>query len=78
MQRQAVPLLRAEAPLVGTGIEEVVARDSGASIMAKRAGVIDQAVQPMISNPVILVLISTVCANSNARTRTLVSTSVRW
>ena len=42
MQRQAVPLLRAEAPLVGTGIEEVVARDSGASIMAKRAGVIDQ------------------------------------
>jgi DNA-directed RNA polymerase subunit beta len=42
MQRQAVPLLRAEAPLVGTGIEEVVARDSGASIMAKRGGVIDQ------------------------------------
>ncbi|SEL38310.1 DNA-directed RNA polymerase subunit beta [Pacificibacter marinus] len=42
MQRQAVPLLRAEAPLVGTGIEEVVARDSGAAIMAKRAGVVDQ------------------------------------
>jgi DNA-directed RNA polymerase subunit beta len=42
MQRQAVPLLRAEAPLVGTGIEEVVARDSGAAIMAKRAGIIDQ------------------------------------
>ena len=42
MQRQAVPLLRAEAPLVGTGIEEVVARDSGAAILAKRAGVIDQ------------------------------------
>jgi DNA-directed RNA polymerase subunit beta len=42
MQRQAVPLLRAEAPLVGTGIEGVVARDSGASIMAKRAGIIDQ------------------------------------
>ena len=42
MMRQAVPLLQAEAPLVGTGIEEVVARDSGASIMAKRAGVIDQ------------------------------------
>ena len=36
MQRQAVPLLKAEAPLVGTGIEEVVARDSGAAIMAKR------------------------------------------
>ena len=42
MQRQAVPLLQAEAPLVGTGIEEVVARDSGASIMARRGGVIDQ------------------------------------
>ncbi|GAA6208821.1 DNA-directed RNA polymerase subunit beta [Cognatishimia sp. WU-CL00825] len=42
MMRQAVPLLRAEAPLVGTGIEEVVARDSGAAIMAKRAGIIDQ------------------------------------
>ncbi|SIT79316.1 DNA-directed RNA polymerase subunit beta [Pontibaca methylaminivorans] len=42
MQRQAVPLLRAEAPLVGTGMEEVVARDSGAAIMARRAGVIDQ------------------------------------
>ncbi|MDC0738396.1 DNA-directed RNA polymerase subunit beta [Cognatishimia sp. SS12] len=42
MMRQAVPLLRAEAPLVGTGIEEVVARDSGAAIMAKRGGIIDQ------------------------------------
>ena len=42
MQRQAVPLLRAEAPLVGTGIEGVVARDSGSAIMAKRAGIIDQ------------------------------------
>jgi DNA-directed RNA polymerase subunit beta len=42
MQRQAVPLLQAEAPLVGTGIEEVVARDSGAAIMAKRGGIIDQ------------------------------------
>ncbi|MGV6810956.1 MAG: DNA-directed RNA polymerase subunit beta [Brevirhabdus sp.] len=42
MMRQAVPLLKAEAPLVGTGIEEVVARDSGAAIMARRAGIIDQ------------------------------------
>ncbi|GHE04769.1 DNA-directed RNA polymerase subunit beta [Defluviimonas sp. 20V17] len=42
MQRQAVPLLQSEAPLVGTGIESVVARDSGAAIMARRAGVIDQ------------------------------------
>ena len=36
MQRQAVPLIRAEAPLVGTGMESVVARDSGAAIAAKR------------------------------------------
>ncbi len=42
MQRQAVPLLQAEAPLVGTGMESVVARGSGAAIMAKRSGVIDQ------------------------------------
>jgi DNA-directed RNA polymerase subunit beta len=42
MQRQAVPLVQAEAPFVGTGMEEVVARDSGAAIMARRAGVIDQ------------------------------------
>ena len=42
MQRQAVPLLQADAPFVGTGMEEVVARDSGASIMAARGGVIDQ------------------------------------
>src|SRR5215467_3025694 len=42
MQRQAVPLIKAEAPLVGTGMEEVVARDSGAAISARRAGVVDQ------------------------------------
>ena len=42
MQRQAVPLLKADAPYVGTGIEEVVARDSGAAIGAKRGGIIDQ------------------------------------
>ena len=42
MMRQALPLVRTEAPLVGTGIEGQVARDSGASIMARRAGVIDQ------------------------------------
>ncbi|MEM9395250.1 MAG: DNA-directed RNA polymerase subunit beta [Pseudomonadota bacterium] len=42
MQRQAVPLLQADAPFVGTGIEGVVARDSGAAIMAKRGGIIDQ------------------------------------
>ena len=42
MMRQAVPLLQAEAPLVGTGMEETVARDSGACIIAKRSGVVDQ------------------------------------
>ncbi len=42
MQRQAVPLVRAEAPLVGTGMESVVARDSGAAIAARRAGIVDQ------------------------------------
>ncbi|WP_075218193.1 DNA-directed RNA polymerase subunit beta [Mongoliimonas terrestris] len=42
MQRQAVPLVRAEAPFVGTGMEPVVARDSGAAIGARRSGVVDQ------------------------------------
>jgi DNA-directed RNA polymerase subunit beta len=42
MQRQAVPLLQAEAPLVGTGMEETVARDSGVAIVARRPGVVDQ------------------------------------
>jgi DNA-directed RNA polymerase subunit beta len=42
MQRQAVPLLQADAPLVGTGIEAKVAVDSGAAITARRAGIIDQ------------------------------------
>ena len=42
MQRQAVPLLQAESPLVGTGIESKVALDSGAAIVARRAGIIDQ------------------------------------
>jgi DNA-directed RNA polymerase subunit beta len=41
MQRQSVPLLKTEAPLVGTGLEEKVARDSGAVVVAKRGGAID-------------------------------------
>ncbi len=40
MQRQAVPLLKTRAPLVGTGMERIVARDSGATIVAKRDGVV--------------------------------------
>jgi DNA-directed RNA polymerase subunit beta len=42
MQRQAVPLIRAEAPLVGTGMEAIVAKDSGATVVACRDGVVDQ------------------------------------
>ncbi len=42
MQRQAVPLLQAEAPFVGTGMEAVVARDSGAAVAARRPGVVEQ------------------------------------
>ncbi|HVU82528.1 MAG TPA: DNA-directed RNA polymerase subunit beta, partial [Rhodanobacteraceae bacterium] len=42
MQRQAVPTLRSEKPLVGTGIERAVARDSGVTIAARRGGVIEQ------------------------------------
>jgi DNA-directed RNA polymerase subunit beta len=41
MQRQAVPLLRTQSPLVGTGIEAVVARDSGVTCVAKRDGVVE-------------------------------------
>ena len=41
MQRQSVPLLRAEAPYVGTGMEQIAARDSGAVVIAKRNGVVD-------------------------------------
>ena len=41
MQRQAVPLLQPEAPLVGTGMEHIVARDSGAVVLARRPGVVE-------------------------------------
>src|SRR5207237_6572936 len=41
MQRQAVPLIKTAAPLVGTGIEGIVARDSGVTLVAKREGVVD-------------------------------------
>ena len=42
MQRQAVPLIQSDAPLVGTGMEATVARDSGVAIAARRSGVVDQ------------------------------------
>jgi DNA-directed RNA polymerase subunit beta len=41
MQRQAVPLVRAEAPLVGTGMEKITAQDSGAVVLCQRAGMVD-------------------------------------
>ena len=41
MQRQAVPLIRTRSPLIGTGIEGIVARDSGVTVVAKRDGVVD-------------------------------------
>ena len=41
MQRQAVPLIRTEAPIVGTGMEQTVAHDSGAVVVAKRNGIVD-------------------------------------
>jgi DNA-directed RNA polymerase subunit beta len=41
MQRQAVPLLRSEAPIVGTGLEGIVAHDSGAVVVCKRGGIVD-------------------------------------
>jgi DNA-directed RNA polymerase subunit beta len=42
MQRQAVPLLESEAPIIGTGMEKVAARDSGVLLIAKRAGVVER------------------------------------
>src|ERR1700684_1126655 len=42
MQRQAVPLIKGEAPLVGTGMEAVTARDSGAVVICRREGIVDQ------------------------------------
>ncbi len=42
MQKQAVPLIQADAPLVGTGMESVVARDSGATVVARNKGVVEQ------------------------------------
>jgi len=41
MQRQAVPLLKSESPIVGTGLEELVARDSGAVVLCQRGGIVD-------------------------------------
>ena len=50
MQRQAVPLVRADAPLVGTGMESVVAQDSGAAIAARRTGSSTRSTRPASSS----------------------------
>ena len=68
MQRQAVPLIQAEAPLVGTGMEARVARDSGVAIAARRGGVIDQVDATRI---VIRVLEQTESTDSNVDIYTL-------
>jgi DNA-directed RNA polymerase subunit beta len=89
MQRQSVPLLRAQAPIVGTGMEGVTARDSGAVILAKRNGIIDSVDSERIivrasrasitrcSFRVKLAAIFISSPSSSARTRTLVSTRNR-
>ena len=52
MQRQAVPVLRSEKPLVGTGLETVVARDSGVCIVAKNTGVVESGkIKRIIKHP---------------------------
>ncbi len=85
MQRQAVPLVRSSAPFVGTGMEAVVARDSGAAITARRAGVVDQVDAKRIviratERPTRRSRASTSirCRSSSARTSRPASTSVRW
>jgi DNA-directed RNA polymerase subunit beta len=88
MQRQAVPLIRGEAPLVGTGMERVTARDSGAVVVCKRDGIVDQ----VDSERVIVRVESdqsgvlsrevgrtfTCSRSSSARTRTPASARSRW
>ena len=85
MQRQAVPLLRAEAPFVGTGIEEIVARDSGAAITAsapasstRSTPCASSSAPPRTWRRATRASTSTGCASSSARTRTPASTSARW
>ena len=84
MQRQAVPLIRADAPLVGTGMEAAVARDCGATIVARRAGVVDRSTAPASwCAPLAMTArraasISTGCASSSAPTSPPASTSARW
>jgi len=88
MQRQAVPLLRASAPLVGTGMEARVARDSGAAITARRPGVVEaswtrwtrgasSSAPPRRRIRPSPAWTSTTCRSSSAPTRTPASTRSR-
>ena len=86
MQRQAVPTLRAEKPLVGTGMERNVALDSGVCVIAKRGGVVDSVdasrmlfVLPMPKwKPAMRAWIFTPSLNSPAPIKIPVSTSDPW
>ena len=86
MQRQAVPLIRAEAPLVGTGMEETVARDSAASPSSPGArawstrstACASSSAPPRKPRPPRRASTSTIFSSSSARTRTPASPSGRW
>ena len=87
MQRQAVPTLRSQKPLVGTGIERAVARDSGVTVNALRGGVVDQVDAGRIvvrasmkrkSAPTMPASISTRWSSTPVPTRTPASTRLRW
>ena len=87
MQRQAVPCLRPEKPLVGTGIERTAAVDSGTAVMARRGGKVDYIDARRIvvrvqrrrdARPAKSASTSTTSPSTRARTRTPTSTSGRW
>ncbi len=78
MQRQAVPLLRTDAPLVGTGMERVVARDSGVTAVARRDGVVESVdstrivvkADKLVRRGAIRASTSTISSSTSDRTRT--------
>ena len=84
MQRQGVPLLRSEAPLVGTGMEATVAKDSGATVVCKYDGVVDAVdanrivVRSDDKKPAASVSKFTNCRNSAVPTRIPALTRCRW
>ena len=86
MQRQAVPTLRSETPLVGTGMERAVAIDSGVTVVARRGGAVDSVDASRIvvrvnderPPPASRAWTSTTSPSTRARTRTPASTSARW